>query len=74
MDLYQQASQPKEQFFPADNYVQQRARARRYHSNMRLITEMFKEFMGTADSVGDDAGVRYHTMQFLHDARPVPIL
>jgi len=74
MDLYQQASQPKEQFFPADNYLQQRARARRYHSNVRLLTEMFKEFLGTSDSIEDDAGVRYRTMRFLHDAQSVPIL
>jgi len=73
MDLYQQASQPKEQFFPADNYYQQRERARRY-AGARLLSEMFKQFAGTADPIGDDAGVRYRTMRFLHDARPVPIL
>src|SRR5438874_2791992 len=35
MDLYQQASQPKEPFFPADNYYQQRDRVRKY-SGARL--------------------------------------
>jgi alpha/beta superfamily hydrolase len=74
MDLYQQASQPKEQFFTADNYYQQRARARRYSGGVRLLTEMFREFLGTSDGISDDAGVRYRTMRFLHDARPVPIL
>jgi alpha/beta superfamily hydrolase len=75
MDLYQQASQPKEQFFPADNYYQQRARARRYSGHgARLLSEMFKEFVGTSDPISDDAGVRSRTMRFLHDARPVPIL
>ena len=73
MDLYQQASQPKEEFFPADNYYQQRDRARRYNGT-RLLTEMFKQFVGTSDSISDDPGVRYRTMRFLHDARPVPIL
>ena len=75
MDLYQQASQPKEQFFPGDNYYQQRARARRYSGRgVRLLSEMFKEYVGTSDAISDDAGVRYRTMRFLHDARPVPIL
>jgi uncharacterized protein len=73
LDLYQQASQPKEQFFPADNYYQQRDRARRL-AGTRLLTEMFKQFVGTSDPISDDAGVRYRTMRFLHDARPVPIL
>ncbi|HEV8292761.1 MAG TPA: alpha/beta hydrolase [Tepidisphaeraceae bacterium] len=75
MDLYQQASQPKEQFFPSDNYYQQRARARKYSGRgVRLLSEMFKEFVGTSDAISDDAGVRFRTMRFLHDARPVPIL
>jgi fermentation-respiration switch protein FrsA (DUF1100 family) len=73
MDLYQQASQPKEAFFPSDNYYQQRDRIRRY-SGTRLLGEMFKQYMGTSDAIGDDPGVRYRTMRFLHDARPVPFL
>jgi len=73
MDLYQQASQPKEAFFPSDNYYQQRDRIRRY-SGARLLGEMFRQYMGTSDALGDDPGVRYRTIRFLHDARPVPIL
>jgi alpha/beta superfamily hydrolase len=75
LDLYQQASQPKEQFFPGDNYYQQRARARKYYGRgVRMLSEMFKEYVGTADSISDDPGVRFRTIRFLHDARPVPIL
>ena len=75
MDLYQQASQPKEQFFPGDNYYQQRTRLRKYSGRgVRMLSEMFKEYVGTADAISDDPGVRFRTMRFLHDARPVPIL
>ena len=74
MNLYQQASQPKEEFFPADNYYEQRARLRKYSGGVRLLSEMFKEFVGTSDPISNDVGVRYRTMRFLQDARPVPIL
>jgi alpha/beta superfamily hydrolase len=75
MDLYQQASQPKEQFFPGDNYYQQRARAKKYYGRgVRMLSEMFKEYVGTSDAISDDPGVRFRTIRFLHDAGPVPIL
>jgi alpha/beta superfamily hydrolase len=72
--VHQQASQPKDQFFPSDNYYQQRARLRRYRDDARLLSELFKEFVGTSDAIFDDPGVRYHTVRFLEEAEPVPVL
>jgi pimeloyl-ACP methyl ester carboxylesterase len=74
LTLHQQASQPKDQFFPSDNYYQQRARLRRYRDDSRLLSELFKEFVGTSDAIFDDPGVRYHTVRFLEEAEPVPVL
>jgi fermentation-respiration switch protein FrsA (DUF1100 family) len=72
--LHQQASQPKDQFFPSDNYYQQRSRLRRFRDDSRLLAELLKEYVGIADSIADDAGVRYHTVRFLEEAEPVPVL
>jgi dienelactone hydrolase len=74
MDLYQHASQPKQQFWPAGNYVSAKHRAERARHHNELLTEMFRQWLGTSERLSTDPGVQHRTLRFLQEAESVPVL
>jgi fermentation-respiration switch protein FrsA (DUF1100 family) len=74
MDIYRQAAQPKAQFFPSDNLVDLRNRAKRLKGEASVLSEMFRLYLGSEDNISDDAGVREHTLRFLRDSEPLRVL
>jgi fermentation-respiration switch protein FrsA (DUF1100 family) len=75
MELFQRASPPRRQFWPAENYTQ-RYRAWRKAASTRagLLTQMFREYIGAETPVWEDGGVMYQTLRFLREAQEVPAL
>ena len=74
MDVYRQAMQPKEQFWPSGNYTSAKTQIQRARRNDELLTEMFRQWIGTSERLSNDSGVRHRTLQFLRDAESVPVL
>jgi pimeloyl-ACP methyl ester carboxylesterase len=74
MDVYQQLWQPKEQFWPAENYSANRARLRGAASYPAIMTELFRIYIGTSEDICDDPGVRAATLEFFERARRVPVI
>ena len=74
LTLYQAASQPKESFWPADNYEQSRDRFQQAKTEAALITALFREWLGTSESMMMDGGAQHRTVDFLHEADSVPAL
>ena len=74
MDLYREAMQPKQQFWPAGNYTSANRRISDARRHDELLTEMFRQWLGTSERLSSDPGVQHKTLQFLRDARPVPVL
>ena len=76
MDVFQQAAFPKEQFWPADNYIPARTRLRQLaggHESIMLI-HMFRDWLGTQHNVTSDTGAQYRTLKFLRSAEAAPVL
>ena len=42
--------------------------------SISTLSEMFRAYMGTADSLWSDRGVRLHTLQFLRTAYARPVI
>lgn len=74
MDLYRAALQPKQQFWPSENYEESHRILRRARDDAALLTEMVREYLGTSLNVSEDGGVQYRTLEFLRSAEEVPIL
>lgn len=76
MSLYQAMSQPKQQFWPSDNYSASTARLRksRGRGEAKLISELFREYIGTGDDMIFDAGAESQTLQFLESAEPFQVI
>jgi len=74
MDLYQQMPSPKEQFWPADNYVAERAHLERLSGERAIFLDMVQQWLGTREGLSGDAGVQYRTLQFLRNAESLPVI
>ena len=76
MDVYQQAMWPKEQFWPADNYMASRDRLKRLSATREsaMLIQMFRDWLGTQHNVTSDTGAQYRTLKFLREAQSVPVL
>jgi pimeloyl-ACP methyl ester carboxylesterase len=73
MSLYQNTPLPKEEFWPSDNYVVSRERLLRSRKlgEAKVLSDMFREWLGTRDAIWSDPGVQHRTTEFLHDAQPL---
>jgi pimeloyl-ACP methyl ester carboxylesterase len=74
MDVYREAMQPKQQFWPSGNYTSAKFRIQRARRKDELLTEMFRQWLGTSERLSNDAGVQHKTLQFLREAESVPVL
>lgn len=69
MDLYHELTLPKQQFWPAENYAASRNRLQRTQGELSLITEAFRQWLGTSLNIADDPAIQDITYEFLRDAR-----
>ncbi|MCY2954135.1 MAG: alpha/beta fold hydrolase [Planctomycetota bacterium] len=74
MDLYNQIPFPRQRFFPAEAFTNSRDRFRRAQSDTDLFTEMFRQWLGTANRISEDPGVQDTTLRFLINAQPLPVI
>lgn len=74
MSVFQQASFPKDQFWPSENWSSSRKRIRQAGGDGALLAELFRQWAGVAAGVTEDRGVLHQILRFLETARPVPVL
>jgi fermentation-respiration switch protein FrsA (DUF1100 family) len=74
MELYQELLQPKLQFWPAEAYSEMRDKVLKAGDDADMLTEMFRQWIGTSGRISEDQGVREATMRFLREAQAVPVL
>lgn len=75
MELYRSASQPKDQFWPADNRPEASRRWMKLKSDeTNVFIHMMREWMGTYETTWGDRGVQYHTLRFLREAEETPVI
>lgn len=71
MDLYSQISYPRQQYWPAEAYSAARAHFRNTRSDSDLLTELFRQWLGTSNPITADRGVQDATLRFLINAHPL---
>lgn len=74
MEVYQAALQPKEQFWPTQNYRAQQAKLKQARDETRMLITVFRQWLGLSDTLYLDGGVQYRLFSFLREAEPVPAL
>lgn len=74
MDLFRSVDQPKEQFWPSDNTHEMQQLVRNSRSDLKLVVQMFRQWLGARDSVTEDPGVQYRTLRFLRAADRAPVI
>jgi len=75
MTLFQRMTQPKDQFWPADNYQESGKDWQKVKNNQwKTLLRMSRQWMGTSETVLGDRGVQYHLLRFLREAEPLPVI
>lgn len=71
MGVYQQALQPKQQYFPDPGLD---ALRRPVRSQRELYRRMLRQWLGRLDAVDEDAACRHRAVRFLLEAQRFPVL
>jgi fermentation-respiration switch protein FrsA (DUF1100 family) len=75
MELYRRLPQPKDEFWPADDYPDSRRRmvAQEKGTTAQLV-RLTREWLGTGRVIWTDRGVQYHLLKFLREAEAKQVI